>query len=59
LVGNETDDAEQGPASPAARAVDLTKTYGKGDGVVRALAGVDVEFERGRFTAVMGPSPAR
>jgi putative ABC transport system ATP-binding protein len=43
-------------ASAAARAVDLTKTYGKGDAVVRALAGVDVEFERGRFTAVMGPS---
>ena len=27
-----------------------------GDAVVRALAGVDVEFERGRFTDVMGPS---
>ena len=43
-------------ASPAARAVDLTKTYGKGDAVVRALDGVSVEFARGRFTAVMGPS---
>ncbi len=42
--------------SPAARAVDLTKTYGKGDAVVRALDSMDVEFERGRFTAVMGPS---
>jgi putative ABC transport system ATP-binding protein len=41
---------------PAARAVDLTKTYGSGDVAVRALDGVDVEFERGRFTAVMGPS---
>jgi putative ABC transport system ATP-binding protein len=40
----------------AARAVDLTKSYGTGDGVVRALDGVNVEFERGRFTAVMGPS---
>jgi putative ABC transport system ATP-binding protein len=46
----------QGAPSPAARATDLTKTYGKGDGVVRALDGVSVEFERGRFTAVMGPS---
>jgi putative ABC transport system ATP-binding protein len=36
--------------------VDLTKIYGKGDAVVRALSDVDVEFERGRFTAVMGPS---
>ena len=43
-------------ASPAARAVELTKTYGIGDVAVRALDAVDVEFERGRFTAVMGPS---
>jgi putative ABC transport system ATP-binding protein len=42
--------------TPAARAVDLTKAYGRGDAVVRALDGVNVEFERGRFTAVMGPS---
>jgi putative ABC transport system ATP-binding protein len=41
---------------PAARAIDLTKTYGKGDAVVRALDGITVEFESGRFTAVMGPS---
>jgi putative ABC transport system ATP-binding protein len=40
----------------ATRAVDLTKTYGTGDAVVRALDGVDLAFERGRFTAVMGPS---
>jgi putative ABC transport system ATP-binding protein len=43
-------------SSPAARAIDLTKTYGKGDVVVRALDGVNVAFERGQFTAVMGPS---
>ena len=42
--------------SPAARALDLVKTYGRGDAVVRALDGITVEFERGRFTAVMGPS---
>ncbi|MGC9962772.1 MAG: ABC transporter ATP-binding protein [Acidimicrobiales bacterium] len=46
--------ASAGP--PAARAVDLVKTYGKGDATVRALDGIDVEFERARFTAVMGPS---
>jgi putative ABC transport system ATP-binding protein len=40
----------------AAHAVDLCKTYGKGDAVVHALSDVNVEFERGRFTAVMGPS---
>jgi putative ABC transport system ATP-binding protein len=42
--------------APAARAVGLVKTYGMGDAVVRALNGIDIEFERGRFTAVMGPS---
>ena len=40
----------------AARAVDLVKTYGAGELAVRALDGVNVEFERARFTAVMGPS---
>jgi putative ABC transport system ATP-binding protein len=40
----------------AARAVGLTKTYGSGDVAVRALDGVNVEFGRGGFTAVMGPS---
>ena len=43
-------------APPAARAIDLVKTYGKGDAAVHALAGVNVEFKRGQFTAVMGPS---
>jgi len=42
--------------SPAARAVELTKTYGTGEVAVSALDAVDVEFERSRFTAVMGPS---
>jgi len=36
--------------------VDLRKTYGTGQATVHALAGIDVTFERGRFTAVMGPS---
>src|ERR1700694_4619029 len=44
------------PTPPAARAIDLVKTYGKGDAAVRAIDGINVEFERGRFTAVMGPS---
>ncbi len=44
------------PESPAARAIELTKIYGTGDAAVRALDGVSVEFEQGRFTAVMGPS---
>jgi putative ABC transport system ATP-binding protein len=43
-------------AAPAAHSVDLRKTYGTGPATVHALAGVNVIFERGRFTAVMGPS---
>ena len=41
---------------PAAHTVDLHKTYGTGQATVHALAGIDVSFEHGRFTAVMGPS---
>jgi putative ABC transport system ATP-binding protein len=41
---------------PAAHAVELVKTYGKGDAIVRALDGVTVAFAHARFTAVMGPS---
>ena len=40
----------------AARIVDGTKIYGKGDTEVRALDGVSVTFERQKFTAIMGPS---
>lgn len=39
-----------------AAATDLTKTYGSGEAVVRALDGVTVGFRRGSFTAIMGPS---
>ena len=55
-----TDQASSGaPASSGRRRhepVDLVKTYGKGDAAVHALAGVNVEFGHGQFTAVMGPS---
>ena len=44
------------PAGPAARAVDLVKTYGKGAAVVHALAGLSMEFAEAEFTAIMGPS---
>lgn len=39
-----------------ARAIDLTKIYGDSDNQVVALDHVNVEFERGRMTAIMGPS---
>jgi putative ABC transport system ATP-binding protein len=55
-VLTEITHTEQKMESPAARAVELTKTYGTGDTAVNALAGVSVGFDRGRFTAVMGPS---
>ncbi len=48
-----------GPQStppPAARGRALSKVYGEGDTRVVALDGVDVDFDRGRFTAIMGPS---
>ena len=37
-------------------ATGLTRSYGTGEATVRALAGVDVEFPAGAFTAIMGPS---
>jgi putative ABC transport system ATP-binding protein len=40
----------------AAAAREASKVYGHGDNEVRALDGVTVEFEQGRFTAIMGPS---
>ena len=41
---------------PAARGRGLTKVFGEGDTRVVALDRIDVDFERGRFTAIMGPS---
>ena len=43
-------------AAAAARAVAAVKVYGQGDAEVRALDGIDADFEEGRFTAIMGPS---
>ena len=40
----------------AIEAIGLTKDYGRGETQVHALRGVDVRFEKGRFTAIMGPS---
>ena len=40
----------------AARVQHLSKTFGSGDGAVRALDGVSVGIRRGEFTAIMGPS---
>ncbi|MFD8483847.1 ABC transporter ATP-binding protein [Kitasatospora sp. NPDC059673] len=40
----------------AARARQVTKAYGSGETRVAALNAVDVDIQRGRFTAIMGPS---
>jgi putative ABC transport system ATP-binding protein len=42
--------------TPIVSASGLTRVYGEGAAEVRALDGVDVEFPKGRFTAIMGPS---
>ena len=42
--------------TPATRVRNLTKTYGKGDALVRALDDVSVDLWAGQFTAIMGPS---
>ncbi len=40
----------------AARANEVWKVYGTGEAQVVALRGINAEFERGRYTAIMGPS---
>jgi putative ABC transport system ATP-binding protein len=41
---------------PIVTATDVRRRFGEGDAAVDALAGVSVDFERGRFSAIMGPS---
>nr|WP_300789371.1 ABC transporter ATP-binding protein [uncultured Acetatifactor sp.] len=38
------------------KATGLKKYYGKGEALVKALDGVDLEIERGNFTAIIGTS---
>lgn len=40
----------------AAKVRNLTKTYGSGDAMVRALDDVSLDLVEGEFTAIMGPS---
>jgi len=49
-------DSSTTAAPPAAYAERATKIYGSGDTEVRALDSVDVSFNQGEFTAIMGPS---
>ena len=47
---------EAATSAPAARVRNLTKTYGTGQALVRALDDVSLDIAAGEFTAVMGPS---
>ena len=38
------------------KATGLKKYYGEGEALVKALDGVDLEIERGKFTAIIGTS---
>jgi len=44
------------PSASIVTATGLERIYGEGAAEVRALDGVDVAFEKGRFTSIMGPS---
>src|SRR5690606_4260829 len=46
----------EAPATEIVRADGLERIYGEGEAQVRALDGVDVAFEKGKFTSIMGPS---
>ena len=58
MTDTQANDANSGATMTkfAAQAINATKIYGKGETKVTALDNVSVDFERGRFTAVMGPS---
>ncbi|WP_422390831.1 ABC transporter ATP-binding protein [Arthrobacter sp. N1] len=44
------------PSGSAVAARGVSKSYGRGETAVHALRDVSLDFERGRFTAIMGPS---
>ena len=48
--------ARSTPGGPAVRAEAVWKVYGSGEAQVVALRGVTADFDRRRFTAIMGPS---
>ncbi len=53
-VGNDGESA--GDASPVIRSRNVVKEYDSGDGVLRALKGIDITVRPGEFVAVVGPS---
>lgn len=49
-------DEERDATTIAASTLNLTRVFGSGRQVVRAVDGISVNFPRGGFTAIMGPS---
>ena len=41
---------------PIVHATGVERHFGKGDAIVRAVDGVDIDFTAGQFTAIVGPS---
>jgi putative ABC transport system ATP-binding protein len=55
-VNSVPDHAAAVAGEPVVRGHGLVKRFGTGDVAVEALRGVDIAFEPGSFTAIMGPS---
>ena len=48
--------SKTGKRAPLIEFEGVTRTYGRGEAMVRALAGVDLTVGEGEFVAIMGPS---
>jgi putative ABC transport system ATP-binding protein len=56
IVHSRETDADAAAGAAVVRGHTLTKRFGAGTSAVDALRGVDVAFDPGTFTAIMGPS---
>jgi putative ABC transport system ATP-binding protein len=56
LVAQQQPHAEAATHDHIVQATGVSRRYGEGDAAVDALSDVSVDFERDRFTAIMGPS---
>jgi putative ABC transport system ATP-binding protein len=48
--------AKPAPRKPIISFENITKRYGKGEALLMALKGIDLDIEAGEFVAIMGPS---
>jgi len=56
MMADAAANASMRPATPLISIQGLTKTYGSGAALVRALDGVDLELSRGELVVLLGPS---